>query len=203
MLVLELKKNLFSISSSILTLSLVFFLLPWKVLSDVRVTMNDGSLLFDVFSTKTVDEDFVQEYDLLSNIDDFVSVPDGGTPWKVFGETGMNEYTFNDNEGNEWIGVRPEFTDKLKKLNSKNILIQGYMFPLEQDEKQSLFLLGPFPLSCPYHPHVSSNLLIEVHAKKPILFSYDAVNIEGKLELVPKDDDYNVFFRLKEAKQIQ
>lgn len=203
MLVLELKKNLFSISSSILTLSLVVFLLPWKVLSDVRVTMNDGSLLFDVFSTKTVDEDFVQEYDLLSNIDDFVSVPDGGTPWKVFGETGMNEYTFNDNEGNEWIGVRPEFTDKLKKLNSKNILIQGYMFPLEQDEKQSLFLLGPFPLSCPYHPHVSSNLLIEVHAKKPILFSYDAVNIEGKLELVPKDDDYNVFFRLKEAKQIQ
>lgn len=203
MLVLELKKNLFSISLSILTLSLVVFLLPWKVLSDVRVTMNDGSLLFDVFSTKTVDEDFVQEYDLLSNIDDFVSVPDGGTPWKVFGETGMNEYTFNDNEGNEWIGVRPEFTDKLKKLNSKNILIQGYMFPLEQDEKQSLFLLGPFPLSCPYHPHVSSNLLIEVHAKKPILFSYDAVNIEGKLELVPKDDDYNVFFRLKEAKQIQ
>ncbi len=203
MLVLELKKNLFSISSSILTLSLVVFLLPWKVLSDVRVTMNDGSLLFDVFSTKTVDEDFVQEYDLLSNIDDFVSVPDGGTPWKVFGETGMNEYTFNDKEGNEWIGVRPEFTDKLKKLNSKNILIQGYMFPLEQDEKQSLFLLGPFPLSCPYHPHVSSNLLIEVHAKKPILFSYDAVNIEGKLELVPKDDDYNVFFRLKEAKQIQ
>ena len=203
MLVLELKKNLFSISSSILTLSLVVFLLPWKVLSDVRVTMNDGSLLFDVFSTKTVDEDFVQEYDLLSNIDDFVSVPDGGTPWKVFGETGMNEYTFNDNEGNEWIGVRPEFTDKLKKLNSKNILIQGYMFPLEQDEKQSLFLLGPFPLSCPYHPHVSSNLLIEVHAKKPILFSYDAVNIEGKLELVPKDDDYNVFFRLKDAKQIQ
>ena len=30
----------------------------------------------------------------------------------------MNEYTF-DKEGNEWIGVRPEFTDKLKKLNSK------------------------------------------------------------------------------------
>ena len=46
--------------------------------------MNDGSLLFDVFSTKTVDEDFVQEYDLLSNIDDFVSVPDGGTPGKLW-----------------------------------------------------------------------------------------------------------------------
>ena len=200
--VLEFPKNLFFILSSILTLSLINFLLPSKVLSDVSGTMNERSLLVEVFSTKTVDEEFVQEYDLLSNVDDFVSIPEGGTPWKVFGETGMSEYKFNDKEGNEWIGVRPEFTEKLKKLNSKNILIQGYMFPLEQDEKQSLFLLGPFPLSCPYHPHVSSNLLIEVHAKKPILFSYDAVNIEGKLELVPKDDDYNVFFRLKEAKQI-
>ena len=49
-------------------------------------------------------------------------------------------------------------------------------------------------------PHTSANLIIEVHAKKPIPFSYDAVNIEGMLELVPKDDEYNVFFRLREAK---
>ena len=73
------------------------------------------------------------------------------------------------------------------------------MFPLEQDDKQSLFLLGPFPLSCPYHPHTQSNLLIEVHADKPVLFSYDAINIRGKLELVPKDDEYNMFYRLKNA----
>ena len=106
-------------------------------------------------------------------------------------------------EGNEYIGYRPVFSEKIRKLDSQVILVQGYMFPLEQDDEQSLFLLGPFPLSCPYHPQTQSNLLIEVHAKKPILFSYDAVNIEGKLELVPKDDDYNVFFRLKEAKQIQ
>ena len=59
---------------------------------------------------------------------------------------------------------------KFAKLDEKEILVQGYMFPLDQDEKQSLFLLGPFPLSCPYHPHTSSNLLIEVHSK-PLLFS--------------------------------
>ena len=58
--------------------------------------------------------------------------------------------------------------------------------------------MGPFPLSCPYI-HTPSNLLIEVHAKNPIVFSYDAVNIKGKLELVPKDDDYNIFFRLRDA----
>ena len=115
----------------------------------------------------------------------------------------MDEYPIVDKEGNEWIGVRPEFTEKIKKLDEKEILVQGYMFPLDQDEKQSLFLLGPFPLSCPYHPHTSSNLLIEVHSKTPILFSYDAVNIKGKLELVPKDDDYNMFFRLKNAELVE
>ena len=162
----------------------------------------NNNLLMNVFSTNESIEEPYDEYNLLSNIDDFVKVPKGGVHWKVFGETIMKEYTFFDKEGNEWIGVRPEFKDQIKKLDKQNILIQGYMFPLEQDEKQKLFLLGPFPISCPYHPHISANLIIEVHAVSPIIFSYDAVNIKGKLELVPKDDDYNVFFRLRDAQLV-
>ena len=144
----------------------------------------------------------INEDDLLQYVEDFINLPQGGTSWKIFGETGMEEYPITDKEGIEWTGVRPKFKDAIKKLNSKEILVQGYMFPLEESEEQSLFLLGPFPLSCPYHPHVSSNLLIEVHAKKPVFFSYDLVNIKGKLELVPKDDDYNIFFRLNDAKLV-
>ena len=162
----------------------------------------NNNLFMNVFSTNESIEEPYDEYNLLSNIDDFVKVPKGGVHWKVFGETIMKEYTFFDKEGNEWVGVRPEFKDQIKKLDKQNILIQGYMFPLEQDEKQKLFLLGPFPISCPYHPHISANLIIEVHAVSPIIFSYDAVNIKGKLELVPKDDDYNVFFRLRDAQLV-
>ena len=146
-----------------------------------------------------IDDPSFEQDDLVSFVDDFIDLPPGGTPWQIFGETGMDEYPITDKDGYEWIGVRPKFTEAIKKLNNKEILVQGYMFPLEQDEKQSLFLLGPFPLSCPYHPHTSSNLLIEVHSKDPIIFSYDAVNIRGRLELVPKDDDYNMFFRLRNA----
>ena len=98
----------------------------------------------------------------------------------------MDEYPIIDQDGNEWIGVRPKFNKAIEKLNNKEILVQGYMFPLDQDEKQSLFLTWSFPLSCPYHPHTSSNLLIEVHSKDPIIFSYDAVNIKGKLNLYQK-----------------
>ena len=115
----------------------------------------------------------------------------------------MIEYDFTDKEGNDWVGYRPKFKNEIKKLESKEIIVQGYMFPLDQGDKQSLFLLGPFPLSCPYHPHTQSNLLIEVHASKPVFFSYDAINIQGELELVPKDDEYNMFYRLKNAKRIK
>ena len=136
---------------------------------------------------------------MFSSIDDFVSLPEGGTPWKVFADTGMDEYTFEDSEGFEWTGVRPEFTDEIKQLANKKILVQGYMFPLDQNEKQKTFLLIPFPVHCPYYPHASSNLIIEVHADDPIVYSYDPINITGMLELVPKDDLYNIFFRLKKA----
>ncbi len=151
----------------------------------------------------TEDDSFFEQDDLISFVDDFINLPPGGTPWQIFGETQMDEYPIVDKDGNEWIGVRPKFTEKILQLDKKEILVQGYMFPLDQDEKQSLFLLGPFPLSCPYHPHTSSNLLIEVHSKSPIIFSYDAVNIKGKLELVPKDDDYNMFFRLRNAELVK
>ena len=144
----------------------------------------------------------IEDNNLLTFVEDFIDLPPGGTPWKVFGETKMNEYPIIDKDGNEWIGVRPSFSEEVKKLDKQEILVQGYMFPLEQDDEQNLFLLGPFPLSCPYHPHTSSNLLIEVHADVPILFSYEAVNITGKLELVPNDEEYNMFFRLKNAKLV-
>ena len=156
------------------------------------------------FNTLEYDSlEFPDQEEMFSSIDDFINLPTGGISWGTFGETGMDEYSFVDEEGNEWFGYRPLFKENIKKLESKEILVQGYMFPLDQSEKQSFFLLGPFPMSCPYHPHTSSNLTIEVSVKKPIEFSYEPVNIKGKLELVPKDDLYNIFFRLKNAELVK
>ena len=47
-------------------------------------------MITEVFST----EDLSQEdpnfmYEMFSSIDDFVSLPEGGTPWKVFADTGI------------------------------------------------------------------------------------------------------------------
>jgi hypothetical protein len=176
---------------------------PGNPLSHKEVTRFD-TMVTKVFTTETVSSE--QTYtldDLPYNIKDFVETPEGGVDWKVFGETKQNPYSYKDDEGMEWSGVRPEFSENLKKLDGTEILIQGYMFPLGQEEKQPLFLLGPFPVSCPFHYHVTPNLIIEVHAKTPLVFEYDAVNIKGKLELVPKDDENNVFYRLKDAELVK
>lgn len=172
---------------------------PGNPLSHKEVTQFD-TIVTKVFTTETVTSE--QTYtldDLLENIKDFVDTPEGGTSWQVFGKTKQHDYSYKDSEGMEWSGVRPDFSSELKELDGKEILIQGYMFPLGQEEKQSSFLLGPFPVSCPFHYHVTPNLIIEVRAKTPIAFSYEPINIKGKLELVPKDDEFNVFYRLKDA----
>ncbi|PCI57228.1 MAG: hypothetical protein COB36_02895 [Alphaproteobacteria bacterium] len=141
--------------------------------------------------------------DILESIPQFVTTPEGGTSWNVFGETIEHEYTYKEDDEYDYVGVRPEFSEKLKKLDGQTVIVQGYMFPLGQGEEQPRFLLGPFPLSCPYHYHVPPKLLLEVHAETPVKFSYDAVNIQGILELVPNDDEYNVFYRLRNAGVLQ
>ena len=196
--------NLEKLISSIFILTLFLVIINFdRVYGNTysaKILSGNQKMITNVFSTQELDqEDPNFLYDMFSSIDDFVSLPEGGTPWQVFGDTGMDEYTFEDSDGFEWTGVRPEFTDKIKKLANKQILVQGFMFPLDQNEKQKTFLLIPFPVHCPYYPHASSNLIIEVHANKPIVYSYDPVNISGKLELVPKDDLYNIFFRLRNA----
>lgn len=173
---------------------------PGNPLSRKEVTELDTSEITILEDTQTIEP---PQSDLLELIPQFVTIPEGGTPWDVFSETIEHEYTNKSDDEYDYVGVRPEFSERIKKLDGQTIIVQGYMFPLGQGEEQTQFLLGPFPLSCPYHYHVPPKLLLEAHAKTPIKFSYDAINIQGTLELVPSDDEYNVFYRLRDAKVLQ
>lgn len=141
--------------------------------------------------------------DLIDQIPNFTTTPDGGVDWKIFAETKEEAYSVVREDGIEWEGVKPVFADAIKKLDGKTVKMTGYMFPLDQTEEQTQFLFGPFPLSCPYHYHVSNNMTVEAHAKKPIEFSYEPVTVEGVLELVPLDYEYNTFYRLRDVKVVK
>lgn len=137
-------------------------------------------------------------------IKDYVDIPEGATDWKVFGKTKEINITGRDKDGMDFQYYKPGFTPEVKALNGKEITIKGFMFPLNSTDKQSLYLIGPFPVNCPYQYHVGSSLVIEVHAdKNPVKFTYDPITIKGTLELVSVDKDFSVFYRLNDAKQVK
>lgn len=119
-------------------------------------------------------------------------------PWDIFLETKEKQKKVTFPDGGYSFEVTPLFTDKMKALNGKDVTLTGFMFPLEQSEKQGNFLLGPFPPSCPFHYHIPPSLVVEVRAKKPIAFSWDEITLKGTLEL-PEKDLSGSFYMLKNA----
>ena len=133
----ELKKLTFVLT---LFFSIIHFDRVYGYAHLAKILSGKNKMITEVFSTEDLEkEDPNFLYEMFSSIDDFVSLPEGGTPWKVFADTGMDEYTVEDSEGFEWTGGRPEVTDEIKQLANKKILVQGYMFPLDQNEKQKTF----------------------------------------------------------------
>lgn len=135
-------------------------------------------------------------------IEDYVDIPKGAVDWKVFGKTKQIEVIGKTEDGFDLQYFKPEFPPEVKSLEGKEITIKGFMFPLEESEKQKTFLFGPFPMNCPFQYHVGPTLVIEVHTNgKPVEFSYDPIIMKGILELVSEDTDNSTFFRLRNARQ--
>jgi len=81
------------------------------------------------------------------------------------------------------------------------VTLMGYMFPLEQSEEHTNFLIGPYPLSCPFHYHVGPTQMVEVFTKEPIALSYEPVTLKGILEL-RFNEDTGVFYYLNNGQKL-
>lgn len=203
------KKGLFKLSIKIMFFGVLAALFIYGLLNAERP---DKSTIIDKTITYTSTE--INTFsiplnvtpsaeEVVASIPKYVTVPEGGLDWKLFSQTKSVPYQFKDEEGQELHGVQPEFSNTLRKLDGQIIKMQGYMFPLNAAEDQSMFLFGPFPVSCPFHYHVGPALVIEAYAAEKIEFGFEPIVLEGTLELVPRDDDYNVFYRLKEVRLIK
>ncbi len=136
-------------------------------------------------------------------IKDYVDVPKGATDWRIFGKTRQINVQGQSEDGMDYQYYKPQFHPEIKALDGKQVTVKGFMFPLNSTDEQRLFLVGPFPVNCPYQYHVGPALVIEVHAdNNPTEFSYDPITVTGKLQLVDKDPEFSVFYRLIDAKKI-
>jgi hypothetical protein len=127
-----------------------------------------------------------------------IKAKNGALSWDIF--TNMNEVLVKEKNPQDDFDqyYKPIYTDEIKKLNGQKIKLYGFIFPLSEGTEQTNFLFGAFPLSCPYHYHVSPKMTVEVITKTPIKFSLDPVLIEGTLDL-SFNQDTQIFYYLKDA----
>ncbi len=122
--------------------------------------------------------------------------PEGAVSWQTLGRV---KTVVEDKDGQTLI--RPRFDKELAALDGREIMIKGFMYPLEMAEKQSHFVLTAYPPSCPFCLHAGPSQLIEVHCATPLKFTYQPVLIKGRLELLPKDPQ-GLFYRMTGARVV-
>jgi uncharacterized protein len=92
----------------------------------------------------------------------------------------------------------PQFSSNVTALNKKEVKMQGFMLPLQMGDKQTHFVLAAMPQTCAFCMPGGPESLVEVKSKTPVKYTFDAIVMTGKLEVL-KDDPTGIFYRLTDA----
>ena len=148
---------------------------------------------FEKFNLNDIDP---SENIIVEDLYEPLKVTGDAIPWQFFGKTKEIEDCTIDKDGFDYCLIKPVYDDNIKKYNGKIVTIMGFMFPLEQSEKQKRFLIGPYPLSCPFHYHVGPSQVIEISSEEAVDFSFDPITIKGELK-VKFNEETGTFYYLK------
>ncbi len=97
--------------------------------------------------------------------------------------------------------VVPEFSRDILALDRKEVKVQGFMIPLGLGDKQKRFLISAVPSSCQFCLPAGPDAVVEVEAKTPVSYTFDAVVIGGKFAVM-KDDPSGMLYRMTEAGRV-
>lgn len=92
----------------------------------------------------------------------------------------------------------PQFSSGVAALDRKEVKVQGFMLPLQMGDQQSHFVLAAMPQSCAFCMPGGPEQMVEVKAKRPVAYGFEAIVLSGKLEVL-KDDPTGIFYRLTDA----
>jgi uncharacterized protein len=120
--------------------------------------------------------------------------PPGAVGWDLLSTTKEKERKVDG----IWYVV-PEFSPQVRRLANQVVKVNGYMLPLGNAQSQQHFVLMAYPPSCPFCLTAGPTKLMEVQARAPIKFDYDAILIEGRLQLL-QNDPSGMFYRLVDAR---
>ncbi len=115
---------------------------------------------------------------------------DGVVPWSLL--SGI------DTEEGQHGMLRPVFNDKVRDLDGREVKVQGFMLPLENEDRHSHFIITRSPPSCFFCLPGGPESVVEVKTDQKLEFSFDPVVIKGRLALM-EDSDMGLFYRLDNA----
>ncbi|WP_353363158.1 hypothetical protein [Acidovorax sp. FG27] len=98
--------------------------------------------------------------------------------------------------------IEPVFTSEQKAMHMTIRRVQGFMVPMDTKPGQKHFLLTSVPLTCAFCIPGGPESMIEVKARTPVRYSLEPVVVEGRFQTL-QDDQYGLFYRLVEARQVE
>lgn len=105
--------------------------------------------------------------------------------WKT-----LSKITFKK-QYDELMGFKvdvPVFSADVEKLDGEEIIIKGYVIPVEGYKSHTEFVFSAFPYNmCFFCGGAGPETVMEVTAAEPIKFSTEAIQIKGKLHLNATD----------------
>jgi hypothetical protein len=115
--------------------------------------------------------------------------------WHVLAQVSFEKV--RDKDGYEI--EKPLFSKELKSYHQKNILIKGYIIPVEELGGSGKFMLSLYPFNlCYFCGAAGPETVIEVESKEKIKFTTKQIALEGILILNEKDPDHHIYI-LKSA----
>ena len=106
----------------------------------------------------------------------------------------------------EMLGFKvdvPVFSDEIKKLEGKEVVIQGYIIPVEGYKSHKEFIFSAYPYNmCFFCGGAGPETVMEIVAKKPVPYTADPIKLKGRLELNATDIN-RLMYALRDAELVE
>jgi hypothetical protein len=97
---------------------------------------------------------------------------------------------------------KPVFSEETKALDGKEVIVKGYVVPVEGYKSHKEFVLSAFPYNmCFFCGGAGPETVMEVYADEGVEFDSEAIYLKGTLKL-NYDDINHLMYSLENAKKI-
>ena len=102
----------------------------------------------------------------------------------------------------EFMGAeveQPKFSEQLKLREGKEVTLEGFIIPLQQEGNQDYFVLSRFPYqACFFCGAAGPETVVEVYSDRAFRYTDERVRVTGKLRL-NGDNALHLFFILEDC----